>query len=80
VADEYLTLPICFLGLPFTPQVVIAGFALHRLFDITKPPPIDQLQRIKSGAGIVLDDLVSALLALACNHLLYRLILPTIVG
>lgn len=80
VADEYLTLPICFLGLPFTPGVLLAGFVLHRVFDITKPPPIHQLQRIKGGAGIVIDDLLAALFALAGNHLLFRLILPAISG
>lgn len=80
VADEYLTLPICFLGLPFTPGILITGFVLHRIFDITKPPPIHQLQRIKGGAGIVMDDLLAALFALACNHLLYRLVLPAIIG
>jgi len=80
VADEYLTLPICFLGLPFTPGVLVAGFVLHRFFDIAKPPPIYQLQRIKGGTGIVVDDLFAALFALACNHLLYRLVLPAIIG
>lgn len=76
VADEYLTLPICYLGLPFTPWVVLSGFVLHRIFDITKPPPIRQLQRLKGGVGIVIDDFVAALLALAANHLLFRLIIP----
>jgi phosphatidylglycerophosphatase A len=71
VADEYLTLPIVYLGLPLTPWVVLAGFVFHRIFDITKPPPIRQLQRIKGGAGIVIDDFMAALLALACNHLLF---------
>lgn len=71
VADEYLTLPIVFLGLPFSWQVVVAGFVFHRLFDITKPPPIRQLQNIKGGIGIVIDDALAALLALGCNHLLF---------
>ena len=75
VADEYLTLPICYLGLPFTPWVVLAGFVFHRIFDITKPPPIKQLQDIKGGVGIVIDDFLAALLALACNHLLFRVII-----
>ncbi len=74
VADEYLTLPICYLGLPFTPAVVLAGFVFHRIFDITKPPPIKQLQNIKGGVGIVIDDFLAALLALGCNHLLFFLI------
>lgn len=76
VADEYLTLPIVYLGLPFTPGVILSGFVFHRIFDITKPPPIQQLQTMKGGVGIVIDDFLAALLALACNHLLFQVILP----
>ncbi|MFA6173980.1 MAG: phosphatidylglycerophosphatase A [Kiritimatiellales bacterium] len=76
VADEYCTLPICFLGLPFIPWVVLSGFVLHRIFDITKPPPIRQIQRLKGGTGIVIDDFLAALFALAVNHLLFRVIIP----
>ena len=78
VADEYLTLPIVYLGLPFTPWVLLSGFVLHRIFDITKPPPIRQLQSLRGGVGIVIDDLAAALLALAVNHLLFRFIVPMI--
>lgn len=74
VADEYCTLPIVYLGLPFTPWVVLSGFVFHRLFDITKPPPIRQIQNLKGGIGIVADDFLAALFALAANHLLFRLI------
>lgn len=73
VADEYLTLPLVYLGLPFTPLVVFGGFLLHRLFDITKPPPIRQLQTLKGGVGIVIDDVLAALLALGCMHLIFGL-------
>ena len=76
VADEYCTLPICYLGLAFTPWVVLSGFVLHRIFDITKPPPIRQLQNLKGGVGIVIDDFFAALLALAVNHLLFRFVIP----
>jgi phosphatidylglycerophosphatase A len=78
VADEYLTLPLVYLGLPFTPWVVLSGFVLHRIFDITKPPPIRQLQRLTGGVGIVIDDFLAALMALAVNHLLFRFIFPMI--
>ena len=74
VADEYLTLPIVYLGLPFTPWVILSGFVLHRIFDITKPPPIRQLQNLKGGVGIVIDDFIAALLAMAVNHLIFKLI------
>jgi phosphatidylglycerophosphatase A len=46
---------------------VLVGFALFRLFDIWKPWPIGWLdQRIGGGLGIMLDDVVAGLFALAC--------------
>lgn len=75
VADEFMTLPICYLGLPFSWPVIATGFVLHRIFDITKPPPIRQLQNIKGGVGIVIDDFLAALIALGCNHLIYHFLL-----
>ena len=34
----------------------ILALLLFRAFDIWKPPPVRQLERVKGGAGIVLDD------------------------
>ena len=40
---------------------VAIAFALFRLFDIVKPPPIRQLDaRLKSGFGVMFDDIVAA--------------------
>jgi len=76
VADEFLTLPITVIGMSgfSTPLVLLGGFLLHRVFDITKPPPIRQLQHIHGGFGIVVDDVLAALLALGVNHLAFRLL------
>jgi len=41
----------------------IAAFALFRLFDIWKPPPVRRLERIPGGAGIVLDDAMAGIYA-----------------
>jgi phosphatidylglycerophosphatase A len=41
----------------------IAAFALFRLFDIWKPPPVRQLERIPGGTGIVLDDAMAGIYA-----------------
>ena len=71
VADEYLTLPITVIGLT-SPWALLSGFVLHRIFDITKPPPIKQLQDIHGGFGIVVDDFLAALIALGLNHLLFH--------
>ncbi len=37
---------------------------LFRLFDITKPPPARQLERLADGTGIVLDDVAAGIYAL----------------
>ena len=71
VADEYLTLPITVIGLT-SPWALLSGFVLHRIFDITKPPPIKQLQHIHGGFGIVIDDVLAALIALGLNHVLFH--------
>jgi phosphatidylglycerophosphatase A len=48
------------LGLP----AQIAAFALFRLFDITKPGPIDTVQRLRPpGLGIMADDVLAGLAA-----------------
>lgn len=73
VADEYLTLPITVIGLS-SPWALLSGFVLHRVFDITKPPPIRQLQHIHGGFGITIDDFLAALIALGLNHLVFRFI------
>lgn len=54
-----------FLGVVITHRwwLLGAGFALYRLFDITKPPPIEFVESIGGGLGIVLDDVLAALLA-----------------
>ncbi len=44
----------------------LAAFLLFRLFDITKPPPIRQIDRhTPGGLGIMLDDVLAAGYALA---------------
>ena len=65
---------IC-LTLLFQPHygtwAVILGFVAFRLFDITKPPPCRQLERLPTGWGILADDLAAALYAnLLCQVVL----------
>ena len=68
VADEYLTFPIVMLGLPHAPIVFVVAFLTNRFFDIVKPPPANQLQAIKGGLGIVIDDFIACLFSLLTNH------------
>jgi phosphatidylglycerophosphatase A len=58
VVDEVLGLWITLLGASvFNWKTWLLGFALFRIFDILKPPPVRQLERLPGGAGIVCDDL-----------------------
>jgi phosphatidylglycerophosphatase A len=41
----------------------LGAFLLFRAFDIWKPPPVRQLERIPGGAGIVLDDVMAGIYA-----------------
>ena len=41
----------------------LAAFCLFRLFDIWKPPPVRQLERLPGGVGIVADDLMAGVYA-----------------
>ncbi|MCS6770533.1 MAG: phosphatidylglycerophosphatase A [Kiritimatiellae bacterium] len=77
VADEYLTYPICLIGLPVAGQpegwtMMGIAFVTHRFFDIVKLWPAFRLQRLSGGLGIVADDVFASLYALAANHLIYR--------
>jgi phosphatidylglycerophosphatase A len=69
VADEYLTFPICMIGLPWNPWVLLIAFLSCRFFDILKPPPARQLERIPGGTGIVADDVMASFYSLIFNHL-----------
>jgi len=76
VADEFLTFPICMLGLPWLRHwwLLPLGFVVNRVLDIVKPPPARQAQSLYGGLGIVLDDVVSSLYALLANHLVFGLV------
>lgn len=64
VIDEIVGMAVTLLGLPFNIATVVAGFALFRIFDIAKPPPVRQLDRnIGGGWGIVLDDIAAGIMA-----------------
>ena len=63
VLDEVTGQMITFLFVPFNVVTVITGFILFRFFDIKKPLGINSLQKIKGGAGIMLDDILAGVYA-----------------
>lgn len=74
VIDEVAGQMIALLGFPyFLPlnwKYLLAGLILFRAFDIVKPPPVRQLEKLPGGWGIMLDDVAAGLLALVSLQLL----------
>jgi len=70
VIDEIVAfMPLCALSMPGflatgNPLLLAVAFALFRLFDIVKPPPIRALEKnVKGGMGVMVDDVVAAFYA-----------------
>ncbi len=73
VIDEVTAfLLVLFFTGPAVIRIALA-FALFRLFDIAKPPPIRNVDaRFKGGFGVMFDDLIAAGFALVAYALLVR--------
>lgn len=64
VWDEIIAFWALLLVVPTDFGTQFAALLLFRFFDIVKPPPIRQVdRRMKSGLGIMLDDLLAAMYA-----------------
>jgi phosphatidylglycerophosphatase A len=63
VIDEIVGMWISLLFLPPTWTVFAVAFIAFRAFDILKPPPVRQLERIPGGWGIMLDDVMAGIYA-----------------
>jgi len=72
VIDEVAGHLIALIAAPLTWKTFLAGFILFRAFDIIKPPPARQLERLPEGTGIVLDDVAAGIYALAVMQVLLR--------
>ena len=70
VIDEVAGQLITLIAAPLTWKTFLAGFILFRAFDIVKPPPVRQLEKLPEGTGIVLDDIAAGLYALGVMQLL----------
>ena len=64
VVDEVIGQWIALAGAqPFNWKTALAAFALFRLFDIWKPPPVRQLEALPEGLGINADDVMAGVYA-----------------
>ena len=73
-ADEWMLFPVAVIGLPLAAlpwPMMAVFFVVVRLVDIVKPCPARRLQSLPGGRGIVIDDFIANLYALAINWALY---------
>lgn len=74
VLDEVVGMLVTLLFVPVSVSGAIIGFLLFRLFDIVKPFPARQCERLHGGVGIMADDVVAGIYAnLALRLVLYLL-------
>jgi phosphatidylglycerophosphatase A len=72
VVDEVAGQLISFLFVPWGAGAwaVVAGFLAFRVFDIWKPYPINRLEALKGGLGVMADDVLAGAYAAALMSLL----------
>jgi phosphatidylglycerophosphatase A len=63
VIDEVAGQLIALIAVPLGWKTFLAGLILFRAFDIVKPPPVRQLEKLRGGTGIMLDDVAAGILA-----------------
>lgn len=77
VAGQALTMLVIVLLHPVNIcNTTVLGFALFRLFDITKPWPIRKLEKLPLGWGILADDLAAGVYAAVAALLAIRFMPP----
>jgi phosphatidylglycerophosphatase A len=73
VIDEVAGQLIALIGAPLNWKYILASLILFRGFDIVKPPPVRQFERLSGGTGIMMDDVAAGLYALLLVQIFYRL-------
>jgi phosphatidylglycerophosphatase A len=79
VIDEVAGYLVTMALVPWSWETAVAGFLLFRLFDVVKPWPASAFDRVKSGFGVVMDDVAAGVWAWGTLELL-RLALRLLAG
>jgi len=85
VLDEVAGVALTMLFLPVLHGrqelwVVATAFLAFRIFDVSKPPPCHQLEKLPAGWGILMDDLMAAVYANVLAQIVTRFFLTSLLG
>lgn len=75
VIDEYTALLLPFYIVQKHILHLAIAFILFRIFDVLKPPPLRQLERLPNAWGIMLDDVGAAIYAIIFYLIIFRIFL-----
>jgi phosphatidylglycerophosphatase A len=67
--DEFVGTWIALLFIPKTFLYVFGAFFIWRILDIVKPFPARQIEKLRGGWGIMLDDVISGIYSLIIIHI-----------
>ena len=65
VIDEIAAYYMMLMLIPVNVLNLIISFILFRIFDIVKPYPVRNAEKVGGGVGIMIDDILAAIYALA---------------
>ncbi len=68
--DEFVGMWITLLFVPKYIWYIFFAFVIWRILDIVKPFPVNIIEKIKGGWGIMLDDIVAGLYSLILVHII----------
>jgi len=64
VIDEAVGMWVALFMIPHSITLYLLGFVLFRIFDVTKLVPLNRIQALPAGWGIMLDDVGAGIYAL----------------
>lgn len=73
--DEMVGMWITLLFIPKKIWFIILAFIIWRILDIVKPFPANIAEKLDGGLGIMLDDIIAGIYALAISHIVINLII-----
>lgn len=72
VIDEVAGQLMALMLLPAEARYALLALVLFRFFDIVKPPPVRQFERLHGGVGIMVDDVAAGVYALLVGLIVHH--------
>ncbi len=71
--DEVVGMMVTVIALPKTATVYIAAFFAFRIFDIIKPAPARQSEKLPGGWGVMTDDVIAGFYSNILLQIVFRI-------